>query len=287
MDHSIRAVDRWVDQICRQHVNKFYPTAVSKATDLPLNQVFLRLLRLVDDEVLRIQWEIRCPNYVCMRTVETLTAPSDMFGTWMLCEYCGNEFEVTPEVIFPVFYVDSGYRDYIRSSMESIESKKNNQSHKVPVTNVLVDGTEPAPLSKLLTPDMLEHLQRMGYPQYIVNLAPGGVSVANYSRTISNSFNNATMHDNTNVMGDNITQSLNAGMDEDVFEQLMAEINKLENDDDRELAASDAKQLQDAIKNKNMERARKIFGRLPEIIRATECGLTIAKMIGWVHGVPS
>lgn len=106
-------VDDWVENAASLPVKRFYPSAVASATGLPLSKVFQRLLYLVQGDILVLLYEIRCPEYECMRTVKTLAdlPESDIS---VVCSIHG-EFECPPNMIFPVFEFNPEYKVQIKS----------------------------------------------------------------------------------------------------------------------------------------------------------------------------
>ncbi|CEP67906.1 Uncharacterized [Moorella glycerini] len=104
-------VDEWVRSISSLPIVSFYPTAVAKATGLPLTDVFNRLLYLVNDGKLRLLWEIRCPNYDCVRTLEIVDDPKKIIGKSIYCTSCGEEIEeISSDNIFPAFQISPEYK---------------------------------------------------------------------------------------------------------------------------------------------------------------------------------
>lgn len=105
-------VNECVDEISTTSIRKFYPTFVAKSTGLPLPLVFQRLMELNQVGKIHVKWEIRCPEYECVRTLKVIENKHD-FPETVYCGRCGEEVEVTPDIIFPIFEVDLGYRDYM------------------------------------------------------------------------------------------------------------------------------------------------------------------------------
>lgn len=115
-------VDRWVDRKALGMIRGFYPTALLTEVDYPLHVVFERLLELVNDGKLHLKWEIRCPNYECHRTLDTVdTFPQTEITYECLC---GREVDLSPDVIFPVFEITQEYRKDVRESRQEVVKKK-------------------------------------------------------------------------------------------------------------------------------------------------------------------
>ncbi len=101
-------VDLWVEEAAGYPIIRFNPTTVSRDTGLDLSLVFERLLELVRDGKLVLEWEIRCPN--CFRI---LLRDSNINHTTVECDECG-EIEVITDIIFPILSFNAGYREIIK-----------------------------------------------------------------------------------------------------------------------------------------------------------------------------
>lgn len=111
MTKGIWDIDEWVDGVATLPIRSFYPTVVAKDTGLSLETVFDRLLVLTKEGKLKLQWEIRCPNYGCLRTIEIVSDPSTVIGKVVYCKICGEEIEVTTGNIFPFFAPTLDYKE--------------------------------------------------------------------------------------------------------------------------------------------------------------------------------
>ncbi|CAN7579185.1 hypothetical protein [Rossellomorea sp. LjRoot5] len=117
-----QVIERVIDEIAYSRVKRFYPTAVSKATDLPLDVVFDYLLELTLDERLSIQWEIRCPYYDCSSLIKRVAHIDEFFGKYIECAECEREILVNENLVFPVFSIAETYRKDIRSMKKKTPS---------------------------------------------------------------------------------------------------------------------------------------------------------------------
>jgi len=104
---TIWMVDRAVDEIAMSRIQRFYPTLVAKRTGLPVEVVFERLLQLSIDGKLKLKWEVRCPN--CFRNIIVYDQLPELKDIIYDC-VCGEEVEISRELIFPAFEIDEGYR---------------------------------------------------------------------------------------------------------------------------------------------------------------------------------
>lgn len=104
-------VNEWVDNVALTPIGKFYPTAVAKDTELQIQDVFSRLLDLVKDNKLQIIWEVRCPNcFLTLGQIET----RDVIERTFFCYDCGDDIEITPDMVFPAFRIAPVYRAHIQ-----------------------------------------------------------------------------------------------------------------------------------------------------------------------------
>ncbi|MEK4188121.1 hypothetical protein [Paenibacillus sp. FSL L8-0494] len=108
MEGDIYEVDDWVDTVATLPIKRFYPSAVAAATGLPIEKVFNRLLFLVEGNILRILYEIRCPDYDCLRTIKVVE-DNDFESISGLCPLHG-EFQLSADMIFPVFEIEPSFK---------------------------------------------------------------------------------------------------------------------------------------------------------------------------------
>ncbi|MHB8124467.1 MAG: hypothetical protein ACYDEJ_02285 [Desulfitobacteriaceae bacterium] len=111
-------VNEWIDNVALTPIGKFYPTAVAKDTELLIQDVFSRLLDLVKDNKLKIIWEIRCPN--CFLTLDQ--AETRDVNITLFCYECGEDIEITPEMVFPAFRVVPEYKTYVQGKKKQHEA---------------------------------------------------------------------------------------------------------------------------------------------------------------------
>ncbi|MBL3648463.1 hypothetical protein [Bacillus sp. RHFS10] len=117
-------VDYWIEDKASSMIKSFYPTIVSRDTDIPLSVVFGRLLELSKDNKLNLKWEIRCPE--CYYTLATLDDFPDLVnGKTVYCnELCHEEHEITADCIFPVFEFSPEYKTSIKKKAVALKPGK-------------------------------------------------------------------------------------------------------------------------------------------------------------------
>ncbi|ACO27383.1 hypothetical protein MRY88_09245 [Bacillus cereus] len=119
---SVWDVDNWVDRKVNSFIKSFYPTAIARELDLPLNVVFERLLQLVKDRKLILNWEIRCPE--CHFTITTLDEFPISLPSTIFCTHCQDDVELSLDYIFPVFSINPEYKEHVRGSARERKKKR-------------------------------------------------------------------------------------------------------------------------------------------------------------------
>lgn len=95
-------VRAWVEASSARPVRKFRPTAVQKATGVPLKEVGRALFDMVEEGSLGVEWELTCPE--CFRTVCVfVTDPRNALPNDIECKICGEVFEPAPDLVYPLF----------------------------------------------------------------------------------------------------------------------------------------------------------------------------------------
>lgn len=147
-------VDIWVKEYSEAGSTKaFCPDAVAKDTGLSVCDVFERLLFLVSDGRLVLQWEVRCPacGEVILREHEV-----NCNNFW--CSKCKKLVEVFPNVIYPLFSVTPEYKEHVTqnrfrhfvfssalSRKKQFNTRGDSQAVKAPVSKTGTRGFESLP----------------------------------------------------------------------------------------------------------------------------------------------
>jgi len=103
-----------VNALAISKLNKFYPTYVSKVTEIPLDIVFKHLNQMAGKGRISLLWELRCEE--CFRTLDTVSDIIPYLHKESMCKYCGSKVTFTRDNIFPVFYISSEYKQKQRST---------------------------------------------------------------------------------------------------------------------------------------------------------------------------
>ncbi|QYY44801.1 hypothetical protein ACKE5C_19020 (plasmid) [Aneurinibacillus thermoaerophilus] len=286
---ELEEVDVFVNRVANSQVKHFYPTAAAKYTGLPLHLVFERLLKLVDSKKLVLKWEIRCPSYGCGRTVDTTDKLADKVGEELQC-VCGEDIEVITDIIFPVFELNPEYKEHIKkkgSSRTLVLREKRITSPGTPVSlssKELVSQDSKALLEKHAPPQIINHITVHG--DFRGNIQ-GEIEMTDNRRNMSgNNFGGANFSGNVNFQGDDVrqTQTVHKSPIDDAFLAFIEEIKKMPDSQEKKDALSDVEAMQEAVKNGNLDRAKRIYGLLSNAVRDTAAGMTIAKLLGFIAG---
>lgn len=110
-------VDYWVEEAALLPIAKFYPSAVTAGTEVPVQDVFHKLLTFVEENRLFIRWQIRCQSYDCVRTIAEVDDVQEPVGSVVRC-LCGEEYEISSDMLFPVFGFEQDFRDKVRARVK-------------------------------------------------------------------------------------------------------------------------------------------------------------------------
>lgn len=201
MSFEKRQVDKWVEHRALGLTKAFYPTALLNDIELPLPEIFERLVELSIEGILILKWEIRCP--ICHRTLETITDFTEL-SRYYECD-CGGEIEVKPEMLFPIFEIPQKYKDFVRKNQRFPVKKKSSHTHN------RSSPSAGAPLTEMLTEKLCQLFPSSipGFSQFILlggDIVEGNkYSVGNVTSTNGNvSFGDR----NTNTVNNNRSEEL-------------------------------------------------------------------------------
>lgn len=111
-----RNINKIIDQLALSRVVKFYPTYIHKITGAPLSDIFNYLLSLVEDKMLVLNWEVRCPDPNCNSIIKYVNKNNKCLDNTLECGNCGNTIVIRKDLIFPSFGIKDDYRSKIRQS---------------------------------------------------------------------------------------------------------------------------------------------------------------------------
>lgn len=114
----------------------------------------------------------------------------------------------------------------------------------------------------------------------IVNGVVNGGGI-NMGDRIENSFNQANMQ-GVNVQGDNVQIDYIEGIPKELFLQLMQDIEKIVDEEKKDLAIHLAEEIQKAASERNFDKAKKALKWLSGILTTTASLASIASFLGIV-----
>jgi hypothetical protein len=110
-------IDSYVEQLAsNKNIKSFYPTVISKELGIPFPEVFSRLSELVSIGYIKLKYEIRCDfDSNCIEIVDDY---SDILGSIIECDQCGEDISITLENIIPIYYINPEYRDTLKKKSQ-------------------------------------------------------------------------------------------------------------------------------------------------------------------------
>lgn len=113
------------NQMVRDYVEKlaakprlisFYATEISNSLSITIEESFEELNKLVKEGILNIKYEIR--TIPGLDKIETVTEFQKIIGKKI--EYDGMEYIIMYENIFPVYFIDENFKDYLKNTKKSL-----------------------------------------------------------------------------------------------------------------------------------------------------------------------
>ena len=106
-------VEEYVEEVAKKvRVKSFYPQTVSRKLNISLEIVLIELSTLVQNGKLNLKYEVRCLED--LNTIETIENYQETLGTNIHCEICGENIKVEYGNIYPVYYIDKEYREFVK-----------------------------------------------------------------------------------------------------------------------------------------------------------------------------
>jgi hypothetical protein len=264
---TLKIVEEFIDHIVISPVEAFYPTSLLKYNStLDMKDVWDALLEQCRTEKILLKWEIICPSNIdpsCFRSAG-INEDDGRLDQEVQCDLCGEAYEVKHDNIFPIFTVNEDYQAYMR---EGFEKKKPHIEDTIS-PSLINKATTATVNSKIFSMDELppEILQS-------INVFIGEMNKSSHVNIIKEN----TFGHNTNIQSDHNTQSVEWLDDvyQPLIDNLLDEINKLEDEVDKNNAIKDIQTGKHAISQNNKERARKIFSLLPDAIKVSAAFISL------------
>ncbi|NMU73598.1 hypothetical protein [Staphylococcus aureus] len=249
-----KELDEFLDTIALTDIEKFSPSKVSKYADISIDEAFKWLLEHVADEELELLWEIRCPN--CNRVL-TLNSKKD-FEEYE-CDFCYNDFDVEVNDLYPKFRVTKEYKDYLLANGRANNSEK--KSRKT-ITNINDD----IPLSDYNLDEEMAQKINETLPSGFNIIVNGDMYMnTNNNNNISDSFNNSKI-DNSSIQSTNVNQE--TLVPEQQVEDLENFIQKIDDEDLREMNEEFLDNFKTSLKMYDKENAKKWIGYIKNTVNA-------------------
>ncbi len=119
-----KRLEEFLEMCVLNGVKGFYPSAVSKYVNVPLNSSFDLLFRRTLSGELLLIWEVRCEGPDCHNKI-TESEGKKIESDYFLCNKCGNEYELDEVLHIPRFDISKEYKEYVLE--EQNENKKKDQ----------------------------------------------------------------------------------------------------------------------------------------------------------------
>jgi hypothetical protein len=113
---SSAKIEDYVEEIARKsRIKSFYPQTVSRKLNIPMDIVLIELSKLKEDGKVDLKYQIRCLDD--LNTIEIVEQYEDILDKEIFCNICGEKIKVTYSNIYPVFYINKEYREYIKKKL--------------------------------------------------------------------------------------------------------------------------------------------------------------------------
>lgn len=121
-DGKIGEIRDIVESMTLSKVKSFYPESIQKAINLPLDEIVEKLEVLRHKEIVRLRFEVRCPNDYSV--VESVDDFRTIEGNIVECYKCGDSFEVTFQYIYPKYFITAEYCEYLKKKYQRKQVNK-------------------------------------------------------------------------------------------------------------------------------------------------------------------
>lgn len=275
-------VREFVAALAASPTEMFYPTAVANFDNsLKMEDVFAVLVELCESKELELMWEITCPNIEssCYRRIGIVPDYKEYLGVTVQCDICGKEFEIEEEDIFPIFKINPEYSTYIK---EQARQDKKKSTLQIDADDDLRGQALKAVFANSTpTLSLGTTKQFLNIEQLIIVQGEGTVNSNN--KHIKGSFNGSSFGEKSivNIQSDNNTSTINVSdLPKDIFETLRSEISEKVTDEmDREQALEFAGNLEQAVQERDADKASKYVKWIEKIIEGSTAVATIVQAI--------
>jgi hypothetical protein len=115
-------ISNYIEELAKSAtVASFYPNAIRKSLDVPLTPVLEKLNKLVDDDILELQFEIRCNEGA--HIIDIVHDCSKYLGKKQYCMFCDEDIYVDLSNVSPIYYIKSDYREYLKKKRKKSDGR--------------------------------------------------------------------------------------------------------------------------------------------------------------------
>lgn len=111
--NSQRIKDYIEDMAKQARKISFYPQAISRKLNIPIDLVMIELTNLMNEGIVDLKYEIRCSDD--LNIIKTVDNYENIIHTELYCDECGNYVEITNSNIYPIYNINEEYKKYIKS----------------------------------------------------------------------------------------------------------------------------------------------------------------------------
>ena len=66
-------------------------------------------------QILEVKYEIKC--LIDLSTIKTVNDYNTLVGKAIFCDICGREINITYNNVYPIFYINKEYREYVKKKV--------------------------------------------------------------------------------------------------------------------------------------------------------------------------
>lgn len=106
-------IEDYVKEVAQKpRIKSFYPQTVSRTLNIPLDIVTIELLNLIEKGRINLKYQIRCLDD--LNTIMVVSEYKSILNDEICCDICGSNIKVTYSNIYPVYYINEEYREYVK-----------------------------------------------------------------------------------------------------------------------------------------------------------------------------
>ena len=106
-------IEDYVKEIAKKsRIESFYPQTVSRKLNIPIDIVTIELVNLIELGRIDLKYQIRC--LYDLNTISVVDEYKSILNESICCNICGAIMDVTYSNIYPVYYINEEYREYLK-----------------------------------------------------------------------------------------------------------------------------------------------------------------------------